>query len=317
MRTRFRLFTLSTVFCTTLVMSLHAFAGPDKGRYGSWRNSNSHGGAAQDSDLQDLLKDLNGLIKDAEQARAADPMFLRDLKDLTARYENPWPIRLLSDNFTDGDYTRSPRWTVRSGEYFVETGYGLRSKITAGASAAPTKATAISKKELALSILGAVLNGNRNSTTTALAPAKKPPQPASISTRVQLTNAFAITARITSWVSKGRFEMGLTQGLPGMGYRLAYHPGANGGQSHLDLLKATTRGQSVIDSSALPPLEDKTTHTIIWSHNPRGQMIVKIDGTTLLNARDTSFRDAFNGVRLTSDGADVIVKSITVMGTRK
>lgn len=316
MPTPFHRMILTTAFCGALSFSVQAGAVESGTRYGSWNDPNASP-AASSQDIKSLLKDLNKLINEAEQARAADRVFLRDLKDLAARYENPWSVRNFSDDFMDGDYIRDPQWSVKSGKYWVERGYGLRNETTSlsEAKVASTSAKKVSKEEMIISIFGAVLNGNKKTTATAPPPQAKA-KPAMITARTRITNAFSLTTKISSWNAQGRFEIGVTQGTSGAGYRLAYSPGANGAKSLLELIKITSRGQGVIDQMSIASLEDKRTHTFVWTRGSDGLMNVSVDGTAALNARDQSFRDAFSGVQFTSDGADVIVKSINIMGTR-
>lgn len=315
MRVRFQSMALTAAFCGSLVFSYTAFAQSDKGRYRQWNTPNPQTSSSSNVELKNLLKDLKAMIKDAEQARAADRMFLQDLKALAARFENPWTVRAFFDDFKDGDYTRSPQWSVRSGEYWVEQGYGLRNKTIQAA--APAQSKKSSREQLAFSILGAVLNGNKPKAVSAPPPQQRRAKAASIQARARISNAFSLSTNISSWAAQGRFEIGLTQGTAGSGYRLSYGPGAtNGSKATLELLKVTMRGQSVIESTTLPSLEDKRTHTISWTRKASGNMAVSIDGNAVLQARDSSFRDAFSGLQFTSDGADVIVKSISVMGMR-
>ena len=314
MHTSFRHFILTTVLCTALPLS--ALAQSEGGRYQSWSSPDAPS-ANQDGQLSDLLKDLNALIAEGEKARAADRVFLRDLKDLAARYENPWSLRVLFDDFADGDYVRDPQWSVTSGEYWVERGYGLRSKVvaTAQAETAPKK---VSKEQLALSILGAVLSGaakNNGGTVTKTQPAAVA-RPAAIKTRVRITNAFSVSMEFSSWNTQGRFNVAVSQGSGAAGYSVAYIPGATGAKGQLELIKTTSRGQSVIDGASVAALEDKRTHTLSWTRRTDGGMDVAIDGKKALSTRDQSFRDAFDSLTLSSDGADVIVKSVGVMGAR-
>lgn len=302
--------------CGTVAFSVSAGAAENESRYGTWNDPNASSPRSS-QDVKSLLKDLNKLIDEAEQARAADRMFLQDLKDLATRYENPWSVRIFSDDFKDGDYIRNPQWSVKSGRYWVEKGYGLRNETTS-VSATKTQAPAkkVSKEEMIISIFGAVLGGKKKSTSTKAPSTQTASKPATISARTRITNAFALNTEISSWNAQGRFEIGVTQGTSGAGYRLAYSPGTNGAKSLLELIKITSRGKGVIDQVSIAALEDKRTHTLAWIRGNDGMMSVSVDGTSALNVRDQSFRDAFNGVQFTSDGADVIVKSINIMGTR-
>jgi len=314
MHTPFRRFILTTALCAAL--PLGALAQSNSESYGSWSPPGRES-SSPNNQVQGLVKDLNALIRKAEKDRAANPVFLRDLKDLAARYENPWSMRLLFDDFADGDYVRDPQWSVTSGEFWVERGYGLRSKVVVQAQA-PSAPQKVSKEQLAISILGAVLQGRSKDTGTAQQPAAAaaPARPAAIKTRVTITNAFAVSLDFSSWNSQGRFNVAVSQGTGAAGYSVAYIPGANGAKGQLELIKTTSRGQSVIDGASVATLEDKRTHTLAWTRRSDGTMDVSIDGKKALSTRDQSFRDAFNALTLSSSGADVIVKSVGVMGAR-
>ena len=320
MRTPFhRFIVLATVAALPLVAP--AEAQTNDNRYGAWappgtaENAPANAPrAAQKKNLKTLLKDLNALIEEAEAARAANPVFLRDLKALAARYANPWSKRMLFDDFSDGEFQRNPAWSVTSGEYWVEQGYGLRSRIVeaAAASTAPQK---VSKEKLALSILGAVLQGtNKDGGAAAPAPAAAAPAKASaIEARARISNAFSTTLKFSSWKAGGVFGLAMNQGLGGAGYRVVYKAGK---KPRLKLVRVTARGRDVIDAKAIAALEDQKVHNLKWTRAADGAMTVSIDGKAILSARDASFRDPFDALQLTSQGADVIVKSINVMGAR-
>lgn len=79
--------------------------------------------------LQKLIDELRPLIERSRRTRVADPLFLDDLEAVLARYETPWTVPLLFDDFRDGDYTRDPAWTVHSGAFFIDRRLGLRSRV--------------------------------------------------------------------------------------------------------------------------------------------------------------------------------------------
>lgn len=313
MRRPFRRFVLLAT--TTAILPFVAFAQSGDSRYGSWSPPGTVAGVQDDKKRDGLLKELNALISAAERDRAANPVFLKDLKALTSRYANPWNQRLLFDDFSDGDFQRNPAWSVTSGEYWVEQGYGLRSRVTEAAAATNNNSAKISKEKLALSILGAVLQGaNKNGggkATTATKTASV--KPSAIEARARISNAFSATFEISSWKAAGTFEVAMHQGLGGLGYRLAYTAGKN---PRLELIRVNPRKRRVIDSSPVVALEDQKVHSIVWTRSADGAMNVSIDGKAILSARDKKYRDRFDALSLSSQGADVIVKSVNVMGMR-
>ena len=245
---------------------------------------------AQDPELTKLLSQLETLVDDAEQSRAADPEFLNDLNDLLAAYGNPWGTRLLFDDFSDGNYTSNPRWTVASGVYKIVNGLGLQSKVGRKGDNA------------AAAIIGALL-GQPGTAGGASA----------IYTPVKISNAFRLELNFSSGSNFGRWDLGPYQGSPtGVSYRLAYFPSASPG---LQLLRVTNQGSAVIASyNSVLPLEDNRQHTLVWTRDRSGQMYIAIDGKQLIAVKDTSFKDAFDGFAMINSGGTFNVKSIAING---
>lgn len=302
-------FRRALLISTLVALPLSAEAADN--RYGAWTppgaNSSSTSG-----NTEDLLKDLKKLVDEAEQARAADRLFLRDLRDLMARYENPWTKRALFDDFMDGELAKNPSWKTVSGEFWVERGYGLRSKSVA-ATGGSTSSGKMSKEELAISILGAVLQGKNKGSNQTQAKAT-PAGPAVLTTRATISNAFALNTEFSSWKGEGDFAFAVTQGASGAGYRLVYTPKQSGRSAQLDLVRKTSRGEGVINSHSIDALEDQKTHALAWTRDKLGNMTVSLDGKQVMSARDSGFRDAFDGAAIINAGADVIVKSFEVLG---
>ena len=297
-------------------------AGPAPAQqYRTWNNPDS--ASLPDERLQDFLGRLNTLIDAAERQRAADPGFLRDLRGLAQSLDKPWRTQVLSDDFSDGDFTRNPAWTVTSGQYWVESGWGLRSAVKAQ----PTAAAGGSQerrsgKDVARAIFGQILqqalapegraSGWSQKSSAALTPA-------AIQTPLRLSNAFAIEMEFSSWTSAGdpagRLEIGPYQGAAAggaraAGYVLAYTQGGG-----LELLRITRRGASVVDSRPGPfRLEDKKTHRLEWTRRADGLMTVRLDGKDVMTATDRAFKQGFDGFRLVNRGADYIVKRLKVNG---
>jgi hypothetical protein len=246
---------------------------------------------AQDPELSALLDDLETLVDDAEQSRAADPEFLNDLNDLLATYGNPWGTRLLYDDFKDGNYTSNPRWTVASGNFKVNDGQnpGLRSKVGRQGDNA------------AQAIIGALL-GQSNINGAA-----------AIYTPVKISNAFRVEMNFMSSSNFGRWDIGTYQGSPtGVSYRLAYFPNSSPG---LQLLRVTSQGAAVIASyNSSLMLEDNRQHTLVWTRDRNGQMYIAIDGKQLIAVKDTSFRDPFDGFAMINSGGTFTVQSIAING---
>ena len=110
------------LFLTGMVGAANA----QQSRYSTWGNpDNQATGSEQNADsqrLQELVGKLNKLVEDAEKARAADPIFLRDLKELSLAYGSLPRKKLIFEKFTDNDYTTNPTWTVKSGRFWINKG---------------------------------------------------------------------------------------------------------------------------------------------------------------------------------------------------
>jgi len=292
------------LFVLAIALSLPSMATAQTSRYSSWSNpgTQASGGDAE-ARLKTMIEKLNKLVDDAEKANAADPVFLRDLRNLANGYTRPWTTTLLDEGFTDGDYTQNPAWQVLSGEYYIEKGWGLRNKLL---KKPQTSQSSNSGGDLAKVLLGQILNqaaGNKNQAATATENA--------IVTRLKISNAFAIKVNMSSWVSPSHFEIGVFQGQAAQnGYRLLYESGKG-----LQLQRVGSRGTSVVDTTAKPlTLEDKKFHDIEWTRGGDGTMTVSVDGETLLTTVDRGFSDAFDGLRFSDRGGDFIIKHVTVDG---
>lgn len=288
-------------FTALLLISLPVAA---QQKYSAWADPGADGGVSQE-----LIKKLNALIDEAEKSRAADPVFLRDLRALAQSYDAPKNILALSDDFSDGDFSANPEWNVSAGRFWIQEGWGLRSAITAAEAAPAQETKKTSNKELALSLLGAVL---KQATKNKSAPDPEPaatPQVATIHSAAAIPNAFSMEFVFSSWQPKGRFDIGPYQGRDiASGYRLSYTPGGG-----LALLQVSPKGDSVIKQATTNvTLEDEKTHTILWSRDNRGQMNVSIDGKTVLSTTDRGFSDPFAGIAISNRGGDYIIRQITI-----
>lgn len=268
-------------------------------RYSTWSDPSTQ--SAGSGDLNAFIEKLNKLIDEAEKAKAADPVFLKDLRTLANGAKTPWNTVVLDDAFADGNFTANPAWEVLSGAYFIETGWGLRNKIIQAQQQSNSSAGG---DDLAKVLLGTILKkatGQQNAS-----------QPTSnvIVTRTKVTNAFQIELELSSWEPDGNFTVGVFQGqAANIGYRLLYTSG-KGVQLH----RVGSSGSSVVATSEPLTLEDKKPHVISWSRDANGQMVINVDGKEMFSTTDRGFSDPFDGVRISNTSGDFIVKRITAKG---
>ena len=273
--------------------------------YSSWSNPK-----ASNKTLRELVNKLNSLVDKAEKARAANAVFLRDLRNLARNYDTPLQSTVLIDDFVDGDFNLNPVWTVSEGRYWVEKDLGLRSNVaTQAQSTFQQKTTKIDSKNMALAIFDKILQEATNNSggTTASTPA--PPQAATIHTQVTITNAFSIEFELSSWQPQGRLDIGPYQGSnTNSGYRLSYTPGGA-----MALIRVTSKGSSIVQQSTSNiSLEDKKAHTVTWTRGKNARMRVTVDAKPILNFTDREFSDTFQGVIISNSGGDYIIKRIAV-----
>jgi hypothetical protein len=257
------------------------------------------------------LEALEALIERAERTNAADESFLADLRELADSYgetqtgygggstysddddeddqERTQRRALIEDEFSDGDYTQDPRWTVTAGEFSVES-EGLRSRV---------REQQASSENAGEAIAGALLG--------ALTGAGTPRAYAAIHNGTDVPNAFAVELAITSQ-GEGRFDFGPYQGSGDTGYRIAFTPGAS---PSVQLLKARQDGVAVIDS-----WEGDLGRSVEfqWTRDEDGEMTVSANGETLFEVSDRSFRDPFQGFLMLNGGGDFTVERVAVSG---
>jgi hypothetical protein len=290
-------------------------------RYSTWsdpvaKTTESAAATEQADRVQDMVDKLNTLVDEAEKARAADPRFLRDLRDLARGFHRPWRRLLVSEDFQDGDYTANPVWTVASGRFWIEQGWGMRSTVAAPVPPPETQQRKLTREEKAMAVFGAILGkaaGQGSDAGQGATPAAQKPPSAAVHTVAAITNAFAMDLEMSSWQGQGRLEFGPYQGQNRTsGYRLAYTPGAG-----LELLRVTSRGTAIIDAVPGPlTLEDKRPHAIEWTRHPDGTMKIALDGKQVIEVADRGFRDSFDGVVIVNHGGDFILRRLAVYGTQ-
>jgi hypothetical protein len=273
-------------------------------KYGSWKQGGGDSGQ--------LLQELKKLIDEAERSRAADPRFIWDLRSLMRRHGNPWQVSLLSETFSDGDYTRNPAWTVASGKFEVPRQGGLMSDVSSYASQNDQGSSqGQSRDDVALQLLGALLNKNSQSRNTE---SRYDRGPAEIYLPLRISNSFSIRADIGGRGEGGAFELRVFQGQRRLrGYALAYNE-----QSGLTLIdRHRGRNAGVIESVRMKKsLLDGVEHRLEWSRDQAGEMVVKVDDKEVMRVVDGGFRDPFEGIRMVNGGGQLVLFGLHINGTK-
>lgn len=293
-----------TIIIVSLLLLPNALSAQSS-RYSTWSDPSATANA--NPALESMIEQLNKLIDDAEKAKAADPTFLRDLRNLANSQRAPAQRMLVSDTFADEDYTNNPAWKVISGEYFIESGWGLRNKLISTSPQTSSSSSGNSGEDLAKVLLGQILKRATNTPSQPAAPAEN-----LITLSTPISNAFEIEIEMSSWVADNHFELGVFQGQQAqIGYRLLYVSGKG-----IQLHRVGNSGSSVVaTSSQAITMEDKGFHVISWSRGTDGTMRVSLDGSEIIATSDRGFSDPFDGLRISDKGGDFIIKRVQVSGS--
>ena len=293
-----------------------AFA-QSSGYSSNWRNPDSAQAQSGTNQAQGLVDELNKLIDSAAAARAADPKFLRDLRDLARRYDWPWRNRVLFDDFSDGNFTANPVWTVGGAPVTVDRFNGLRTRVSMEAPQTATQPRQSNDSgDIAVQILGQLLRqSSRSNEPEQQAPAPKRHEESILATSAGTTNQFALQADIVfADAVNGYFELGVIQGTDGLGYRVGIRPGVR--DASVELLRVGSRGSGVVDSARIAAAtwgaqQTAQPKTVLFTRDDLGEMNVSINGTVVLTANDRGFRDRFDGFIFRNGGGDYVLKSIS------
>lgn len=267
-------------------------------------------GETRTLELVDQLKDV---IQKAEKSRT-DPVLMQQLRDLVRRYDWPWRVALLYDDFRDGDYTANPSWVVDKGDFRVSQ-FGLGTVFTQPAS--PTRGSSEPRGEKStLEVLGGILGGM---TRREEAAAPQPPLPsaAEISTDLRISNPFAVKLQMTSRgkpADGSRLEFGPYKGRErNQGYRLVYTPGSKPAFALNRIAPGRSSAIEIYDQ--LVNLEDGRSHNVEWRRGTDGEMVVLLDDKQIIRTVDRASEESFDGFTVINGGGDYAFSQIAIFGT--
>ena len=273
-------------------------------------------GSTSDPRTQELVDQLKDVIRRSEEQRGPSQPVIRQLRDLVRRYDRPWRVSLLYDDFRDGDYTYNPRWVVNDGEFWVARAGGLRSNFDPTANGRRRTADRRSDGS-ALDVLSEILLGGRERDVSPTQVNLK--SEGEIFTRVAISNAFAATVQINlrSYMDRNtRLEFGPFQGDDrASGYRLAYDSGRT---PTLSLTRLGPNRSAIIETTDRGiALEDGNTHTIEWRRGNDGEMVILFDDKEVIRTIDRAYDDPFDGFNIINKGGEFEIKQVSVFGTQR
>ncbi len=249
-----------------------------------------------------LVAELEKLIDDAERRREAQPAFINRLRSALRRHDFPWKHPVFSDDFSDGDYTRGVRWDVVSGRFNVGYRGGLTSAVQVSAGAEVQQG----EQDLGKALLGVFISEMAGGSRGA-----SPNAPAEIYTAQPIGAAFAVQLELNATAAGAQWEIGPYQGADRSGgYRLRQQDG------HLHLVRASSRGSSVIEMSRSAILSDGAAHALQWTRDADGNMQVSMDGAVVLEARDRGVSGSYAGLVIVNRGGELSLRSVAVLEAR-
>ena len=312
---------ISTIIVTgSLVFALSGAlqAADTNSRYQRWTPPSGESVASSqpgnDDRLQNMVDELNRLIDDADKARAADRQFIEDLRGVVNQYDWPWRKTIVDEDFTDGYMTKNSNWQTIAGDFQLRRGLGLYSDVEARQQPAPGSSSQTSSEEAAALLIGAIFDQAMKKDKKETATSRQHDDYASIASKKTVSNAFAIDMTLDVSSLQGQFEIGVYQGNPnGNGYRLVFQPGAGNGS--IELLRLGSRGKSIIDLRDKLSAKGDQIHRLQWTRTKVGNMSISLNGKTILQTADRSFKDKFTGIVMNNQGGAFAVKQLTVQGT--
>jgi hypothetical protein len=268
-------------------------------------------GETRTLELVDQLKDV---IQKAEKSRA-DPALTQQLRDLVRRYDWPWRVALLYDDFRDGDYTTNPSWVVDKGDFRVSQ-FGLGTVFTQPAS--PIRGSSEPRGEKStLEVIGGILGGMTRREEAVAVPQPPLPSAAEISTDLRISNPFAVKLQMTSRgkpADGSRLEFGPYKGRErNQGYRLVYTPGSKPAFA-LNRI-APGRSSTIEVYNQLVNLEDGRSHNVEWRRGTDGEMVVLLDDKEIIRTVDRASEESFDGFTVINGGGDYAFSQIAIFGT--
>jgi hypothetical protein len=294
------------LFATALALPLLAFAPATRADdYQPWQGPYNSGNPNQPGDIGQLVHQLRQLIAKAEKAKAADPNFLRDLKNLANSYDQG-SMQILSDNFNSGQYPDSRRWKVIAGDWRIVTqpAAGLGTQVN-------TRQNGNNTQNLVNGLLGALIspqgnNQNQNQQGNNYAGLQAP---------VAIPNAFTVHFEFSSSEDATRFDVGTYRDNNDGAYFLSYMPTAPRGF----MLSRSVPGQGtqqIAYSPGIMNLNGRGFHAVDWKRERDGRMTVAVDGQPLIDVTDTAVQKSFDGFVMGNNGGFYIIRNVSITGRR-
>jgi hypothetical protein len=270
-------------------------------------------GSAAGSRTQELVDQLKEVIRGAERDQRSSPWLTKQLRELVHRYDWPWKVALLHDDFRDGDYTFDPSWIVSNGDFRVVRGSGLRAVFDTTRQG--RRLVDKRNENPAMDIFEGIFSVRDREARSDLQTTSQ--SGAEIYTRLSITKAFAVKLQLKfrgNSDDKNRLEFGpYLNNERHLGYRLTYE---SGNRPSLSLLRIAPGRSAIIETYDRGlDLEDGNPHIIEWRRADDGEMVVLLDDKEIIRTVDRAHSDSFNGFNIVNKGGIYELKEISIFGT--
>lgn len=265
-------------------------------KYEQWKTA--------DDRLEKMISDLDLIIEEGINSRAAHPDFLKDLQKTIAQYRTPNKIVFFGDDFADNDFTLNPTWNVSSGVYTIDRFGSLYSSIAIRRPSPQQETESETGGDRNLRILFGVLNELAKDGKGQEAETEEVPEQAVIFSNAPIPNSFNMQFSFRSAANWGSTSIGIFQGEdPKSGYHLVYQASPVDGRP-MQLIKYRYGKpyiiEEVIENS--PNLDDGSDHILQFNRASTGDMVVTVDNIEILRTSDLSYKDDFSGVVIMNNG---------------
>jgi hypothetical protein len=294
---------LLLVYCLVLNYAVQVQAA-EEGKYGQWQST--------DNQIEKMINELDLIIEEGINARAAHPDFLKDLQKTIDQYRTPTKIVYFSDNFADSDFSSNPTWTVNQGEYSIDRHGSLYSSVAIRRPSPQEETGAESSGDRSMRVLLGVLNELAKDDKDQQSGTDKSPDQAVIFSNGLIPNSFILQFSFRSTSSWGGTSIGVFQGDDlKTGYHLVYQasPAEN---RPMHLVRYRYSKPYIVDEvrENSPDLDDGLDHNIQFMRDSNGDMVVTVDGKEVLRSSDLSYQDDFAGIAITNSGGSYAYDNI-------
>lgn len=274
-------------------------------------------GYAADQDkkaLADLLSELDKKIESADKRMVAHPKFLDELRALVKKYRARLRKVFLSEDFSDQDYKRNPRWIVDAGNFKINASRRLVSEVFAERPV--TRQPSQEKSSSLGNILGDIVRSTMEQEPEAETPRET--GEARIHTLARIGSAFEVDLTLVSRSTWGSMEVVLLGGDPPTPwYRMIYHAAASADRPIEIVRERGSRSYLIEAATQYPSLDDGARHRLQWIRGSDGQMWVLVDGKKVLSTVELFYRGPFAGLALVNRGGKYEWGPIRVFAARE